>query len=342
VDSFPETDWCLEAAASQAATDPWSTRWNVRARELESVDATTRAAGRVATTQGFVLTRAQALAAGVSAGTLRGLIRRGKWAAVRRNVVSVVTAKDVEDRIVIAAAAAALSWPGAVISHQSAAIVHGLPVLARPIRPIVTVTLNDSTGRRGEIHSRRAALSDEDLAAWYGSTVTSAARTVIDLARHRREEGLVAADAALRRRLCTREELLRAAAGSIGWPGARSARWVVANANPLSESPLESLIRACLLDHGIPLPELQVWIEDGRGWRCRVDALWREQRVILEADGKVKYASSTARGDALWAEKCRQERLERLGFRVVRVSWDEVTRHPTQLVERVRRALRGA
>ena len=79
----------------------------------------------------------------------------------------------------------------------------------------------------------------------------------------------------------------------------------------------------------MPAPELQVWVGG-----YRVDLLWRAQRVIVECDGRVKYAR-----DELWREKRRQEQLERLGFRVVRVLWADVTRGPSETAERIRHAL---
>ena len=44
--------------------------------------------------------------------------------------------------------------------------------------------------------------------------------------------------------------------------------------------------------------------------------------MVGEADGLLKYTSP----DVLRAEKQRQERLERAGFRVVRWGWDDVHR----------------
>jgi hypothetical protein len=134
------------------------------------------------------------------------------------------------------------------------------------------------------------------------------------------------------------EGLLTAAALDVavarcsGWPGIRAVREFVPLVSPLAESPLESLTRLCLVDAGVPAPELQVEIIDpADGWRCRVDMLWRAVRVVLEADGKLKYT-----GRELWREKLRQERLERLGFRVVRALWTNVTARPNELVQRVR------
>jgi very-short-patch-repair endonuclease len=67
------------------------------------------------------------------------------------------------------------------------------------------------------------------------------------------------------------------------------------------------------------------------GWWCRVDMLWPEQRVVLEADGKIKYANAE-----LWREKRRQLRLERLGYRVVRAIWADVMVDPHPLMEHLR------
>jgi len=129
---------------------------------------------------------------------------------------------------------------------------------------------------------------------------------------------------------------LDAAVARSGWPGIRAVREVVPLASSRAESPLESLTRLCLVDAEVPAPELQVEIIDpADGWRCRVDMLWPAAQVVLEADGKVKYTDRE-----LWREKLRQERLERLGYRVVRALWNDVTVWPDELVQRVRYHLR--
>src|SRR6202012_4964893 len=109
------------------------------------------------------------------------------------------------------------------------------------------------------------------------------------------------------------------------WPRLRQAREVLQLATPLSESALESLTKLLIYDAGLTPPELQVRIVDpDDGWYCRVDMLWREQRLILEADGLLKYDET----GALRAEKRRQVRLERLGYRVERVIWADVMHRP--------------
>jgi very-short-patch-repair endonuclease len=104
-----------------------------------------------------------------------------------------------------------------------------------------------------------------------------------------------------------------------------------------SESPLESLARLCLVDGGLPLPDLQVRV-DTDGGPYRVDMLYRKQRVIIELDGLLKYRNDPR---ALVAEKRRQEHLERAGYRVIRLLWEDVLHRPAETLARVRAALAG-
>jgi Protein of unknown function (DUF559) len=164
---------------------------------------------------------------------------------------------------------------------------------------VLTASDPSRMGSRGQVLVRAAGLSDPDVTTWHGAAVMTLPRTIVDLARNDRASGLVAADA-----------------------------------SPLVESPLESLTRLCVAEAGLSDPELQAWII-GPGWRYRVDVLWRAERVVVEADGRVKYT-----GGELWKEKRRQERIERHGYRVVRVLWDDVAKRPAETAERIRAALR--
>jgi hypothetical protein len=284
--------------------------------------------------QGFVVSRVQLRACGLPDAVARRRVRRRIWSVAGRGVVALIPPSRDTD-LAVAATAAAFSRAGQVVSHRSAAVLHGLPVVIRPGRPELTTLVRVALGTRRAALIRGAALDEDEVVAWYGVPVTTVTRTITDLARSDRAAGLVAADAALRERLVTAPALVDAARRCAGWPGARAARDVAGSASPLAESPLESLTRLGLLDAGLPEPELQVRIVDpADGWWCRVDMLWREQRVVLEADGKVKYTDSE-----LWREKRRQHRLERLGYRVVRAIWADVRPNADELAARVRRYL---
>jgi very-short-patch-repair endonuclease len=84
----------------------------------------------------------------------------------------------------------------------------------------------------------------------------------------------------------------------------------------------------------------QVTITDRRGeFVARVDFLVDGANVVVEFDGKVKYAA----GDpaVLWDEKRREDRLRRLGYVVVRITWADLER-PGAVAAAVRAALRAA
>lgn len=234
----------------------------------------------------------------------------------------------------IRAAAAALVRPRMTVSHESAAAMYGLPLLFRPSRPRLTTTGYGGGERDILVHSARVL--DDERTQWFGVTLTVVARTVIDIARNAgMRAGLVAADASLFEQLVTVDELGGAVERAARWPGVRRARRVVELTSPLAESPLESLTRLLIADAGLPTPHLQVWVRTARR-RYRVDGLWPDRGVVLEADGLLKYAAPSD----LRAEKLRQEDLERAGYRVVRVTWEDVWSDPATTVDRIAAALR--
>ena len=65
--------------------------------------------------------------------------------------------------------------------------------------------------------------------------------------------------------------------------------------------------------------------------------MWAARAVVLEADGLKKYRDGD---DALTKEKLRQEAVERAGYRVVRVTWDDVMNKRKYTVFRIADALR--
>lgn len=193
-------------------------------------------------------------------------------------------------------------------------MLHGLPTLGIPAHPELTACGRSGSGRRAAGHVFAARLEPTEVTHWFGIPVTTVVRTVVDLARHDRRDGIMAADAALRERLVTRSEIDGALQRAAGWPGARQARDLLALATPLAESPLESVTRLALHDDGFPPPTLQARIG-----RYRVDFYWPEYGLVVEADGRAKYTD-----DELWREKRREHRLRREVRWVERVLWSDV------------------
>lgn len=136
-----------------------------------------------------------------------------------------------------------------------------------------------------------------------------------------------------------RDALLDIAASLRFWPGTSLLRRAIMAADARSESPLESWSRGRMVEHKLPLPELQYEITAG-GYRMRCDFAYPAQRLVLEADGRSKLGKdAAAQQQAIFAERERQRRLERAGWTFIRWGWGDV--HPAcdGWLRDVRRAL---
>jgi hypothetical protein len=252
-----------------------------------------------------------------------------------------VVAKAESDRALRHALEVAASGGGkSVASHESAATMWRLSLLHEPADGTVTLTVPPGTRNGGYTRAgvvRHAAeLPGDDLTKLYGVPVTTAARTVIDIARAGAfRDGVVVADSALYERRASRTDLRRVLARCEGWRGIGQARRVVDFASSLAESPLESCARVTFHERGLPPPELQVPIigEDGH-FIARVDFCWRRRWTVAEADGLLKYQG---RDDAI--KELRRDRLLReAGYEVVHFTWRELFGEPERVATRIRAA----
>ncbi|WP_081680919.1 type IV toxin-antitoxin system AbiEi family antitoxin domain-containing protein [Cellulomonas sp. URHD0024] len=223
--------------------------------------------------------------------------------------------------------AAAGDLPGAVFSHQSAAAVWGLPIIGVwPAVVHVSGAWNGGGRSSGQLrwHGSELPPSPE---AHDGVVVTSAARTVVDLARTCSfAAGVTAADHALRTGLVTRAVLSDEVSRLGSARGVRRAKAVVGFADERAESVGESLSRARIHELGLEPPQLQVEVVDGAGRVGRVDFWWESVGLVGEFDGRQKYRvagidDQRAVEERLWAEKLREDRIRATGRRMTRWTW---------------------
>jgi predicted transcriptional regulator of viral defense system len=287
-------------------------------------------------------TKSELTAAGKSPTQIRTLVRRGTLIQVRRGVyargdlAAELRLRPFGDHMMRTAAALAAYGP-AVASHESAALIHGISLLRKAPQQ-VTLTRPVGLNRAGQpglrVHS--AELPDAHVTVQQGMRVTTAARTVIDLARTLDfRAGVVTADSALHHKLASTDELAAIVAHCRRWPGISRAAEVVAFADRLAESVLESIARVVFSEVGLPAPELQVWAGDAE-IVGRVDFLWRRFRTVAEVDGLLKYAAPARAIEQLERDK----RLRDAGFEVVHFSWQEITQNPAYVATTVRNAFR--
>lgn len=96
-------------------------------------------------------------------------------------------------------------------------------------------------------------------------------------------------------------------------------------------SPLEDRFLDLCRCHRIPLPEVNVIVAGHK-----VDALWRQQRVIAELDGRRAHGTEARMAN----DRDRELALRAGGYSVLRYSWRQVTRQGPEVAADVRRALR--
>lgn len=198
----------------------------------------------LAAVQGGVVTRAQLTAALGQAGVRRAL-RSGTWRLVHRGTCApgAVTGAR-EQHLLQCAARVLLSDRDLVVSHRSAALLHGLPMLdGYDGPPQLTLVRPAGASRPHERLPLASGVPPTHRQRVAGLPVTTRARTVADLARtSRREAAVVLADAALRAGV-NRLDVLAVLRDCRGWPGAAEAADVLVFASRRAESPLESLAR---------------------------------------------------------------------------------------------------
>jgi len=170
---------------------------------------------------------------------------------------------------------AALARRGAPpLSHQSAAVLWGLPILVPWPREVHFLTERASGGRSDPgIRKHAVGLDGADLTERDGLLLTTVARTAVDLAATMDLKSAVAAvDRALAvdrfgrvPPMTTMAELLDTWQRMLPFRGSVRARAIIEFGTQLSGSPGESGSRVNIALNGFPVPELQHPFEiDGR------------------------------------------------------------------------------
>ena len=234
-----------------------------------------------------------------------------------------------------------------ILIQQSAAPFWGLPVLGTS-DSIMLLAVPPSHGRkRGDLRWTVRKLL-EPVTEMAGVRLTSRVQTVLDMAAYLEFERAVPAmdhvlrpDPAHGLPALPKERLWELAEDLPGLTRQNRAKQVIDFADRRSESPGESYSRAMLHRHGFPEPELQHEFVTSAG-RFRTDFFWKDQSLVGEFDGAVKYgrgpAAEAPSWDTLLQEKRREDAIRATGVGFVRWSWTDggkPAQHPDGLVQRL-------
>lgn len=279
----------------------------------------------------------EAHALGVSSRVLQNLVNRGELLSIAKGMYvdrRRYEALDPWSRYRVRSAAFTVRSPGSMASEWSAAILLGLPTWgAPPELPTIARAGPPAGGTTRTPNGRGRHLpAPQKSTSAHGVPCSGMHLTAADLARSLDfADGLCLVDAADRgephRGFGPALESLRACSGIA------RARRVCLLADGRSESVVESYGRAALIEAGLPVPVSNVWIADGR-MPHRVDQLLVEGSIVLEADGRLKYAGASA-ADVIRAEKEREWRLREMGFAVLRYDLALARGRPRELARRV-------
>lgn len=241
----------------------------------------------------------------------------------------------------VAFGTAGLGKKAPVLSHQSAAALHRLPLLKADLTSVHLLSGSPSGGHKRNRRHIHAGVADPSTTTVVdGVRVTSLTRTAVDLACHGDfAQALTALDGALRLGATTDE--LTAELSARRRTGISVARRALACADGNSESVGESWSRAQFILADLPLPALQQTYQC-RTRQARVDFDW-SAHLVGEFDGHIKYGREYLRDgetavDIVVREKDREDQLRELGLMVVRWLWRDL--ESGAVVPMVRRWLR--
>ena len=269
---------------------------------------------------------------GIPRSSVDDALRRNALYTVRRGVYARPPGSTPEGllqrhRYVVRALAAVA--PEHVVSHLSAAAMHGLPVIGPwPDRVhVLALDAHGGTSRPGFTAHRTAAVPPTRVID--GVLVTAIERTLVDVAAT--STLLVATavlDCALHEGLTTRELIAEELDRVSPRYGFRRAEMAINFADGRSASAGESLSRVRMHQLQFEAPELQIHVSTYRG-EYDVDFGWEGAQRFGEFDGFAKYARAKyLKGDtaaqAVVREKAREDAIRaKSGRAFVRWGWDD-------------------
>ena len=218
------------------------------------------------------------------------------------------------------------------LSHRTAARVHGLDHF-NEAEELELILVRHRETEFAKVHRVKALTKAEKFETDDGFTITSMARTVIDLASMKSVDTKTlkaSVNQALRQKKVTLDEVdvvLNRVRGTRGCPRVRTIVHELRGGDGVLESELEEVVDDVIEMAELPKPEKQRIVKVGGRVR-RIDFLYRAQRVIIEAEGYAWHS------DVISFEKDRQRRnsLTAAGYVVLQWTWTALQDRPEELI----------
>lgn len=298
-------------------------------RELPS------ALGNLARHQSGVISRSQALRAGLSTDMIRFRVSSGRWRQIHPGVYA--TFSGVPGRGARLWAAVLSAGTGAMLSHETAGELHRL--VDKPTDLIyVTVPRERRIIAAEGVSLYRSARALEAVQGHTYPPRTKIEETVLDLTQTAATFDDVCGwvTRAFARDL-TDETRLRAAMGmrpKLRWRA--DLHELIAAAADGDHSVLEYRYdRDVERAHGLPEARRQVPFVGPGGRRGRRDRIYEDYEVVVELDGRLAHPDDNA-----WRDKARDNAAAADGKQTLRYGWEQVRRKPCETATEVATVLR--
>lgn len=227
-----------------------------------------------------------------------------------------------------------------VLSHLSAALLWALP-LTRAVQTRAEAARPARSCRYRQLLVRKRSLLPDDVTRVDGIRATTVRRTLLDVALdYPLDVSVPMIDHALRAKLLTTDELSTMHASIRRRRGAARARTAFDLADPLRESPAESICAVRFHEYGIAgfVPQVSFGTNED-GFIARVDFLHRAAKVIVEVNGEIKYTDGDAGAARARRERRQDYQLRNLGYRVYQLTWADL--FSPAVFHELRRAVRS-
>lgn len=288
-----------------------------------------------------VFSAAHARELGIGSSALRRYVQGGRAFPLHRGWYAVRPPRDERDRHRLRTSALLQEYAGdAVACHGSAVVWLGLPTERVDLGTVHLMWVGPDVAFRSYSRVRMHEAIDHPRLPWRQETVHPALAVVqsglLDV-----RSMLVAGDEALRRGTVTRDQFQAAAAALRGQRGLIQARAAIPWLDARHESPGETMTAYVLRGLGYDVePQFEPGSRGPGGSPERADFRIKGTRVLVEFDGRVKYAAdSPEQAQAmLFAEKRREDGFRLLGYEVVRLTWADL-RRPGEVHARIEAAL---
>ena len=283
--------------------------------------------GRVAARQHGIVTSRQLAALGLGRGAVAHRIKRGLLHAIHRGVYLWGSPGALAGLFARAHAAVLACGADASLTHDASAALHGF----RPHpRGVLDVTVPGRHVRVRGLRTHESPLAPRERRCVQGIPVSSPARALLEIAPRLTPRELAdAVEQAQVKRLVTKRDIAATIERAGARAGVRALRAVIdepAFTRSWAERRVVALLRAAKL----PRPQF-----NARAEGFEVDALWRDQRVVLEFDSYAFHATKASQE----RDRRKTAALQRGRHVVLRTTWIELTKESHALIARIAEAL---